>query len=70
MSKSKYNKKFKKKYNKLFKKDPLTANIFLLFMDLADKNGQFKLPSDEEAASETIGLLLAARFNDPTEYQL
>ncbi len=65
-----YNKKFKKDYKKIFKKDPLAANMMLLFLDLSDENGQFCLEGDEQEQAEQISQLMDARFDDPTGYQL
>ena len=59
------NRKFKRKYDRLFKKNPLSANTLLLLCELADKNGQVVLKSEEEMA-----VLLAARFEDPEAHQL
>lgn len=61
------NQTFKTEYSRLFKIDPLTANIFLLMVELADKRGRIKLgPYPEE---QIIGLLMK-RFDDPRRYQL
>ena len=65
-----YNKKFKQDYDKIFKEDPLIANTMLLFMDLADGNGRFELPANEDEAATEINMLLFARFENPEEYQL
>lgn len=56
------NSKFKKEYNRLFKGDPLSANMFLLFCEMADGKGQFKTTDAE------IESLLLARFNDINEH--
>ena len=65
------NRKFKKEYGKLFKHDPIGANVFLLLAELADEKGQVKiLATTEEEIGEEISKLIAARFNDPTEYAL
>jgi hypothetical protein len=65
------NRKFKRKYDRLFKGDPFSANMFLLLCELADEKGQVKVPgTNEKEISEEISKLMAARFNDPEEYQL
>ncbi len=66
----KYNKAFRKDYKKLFKKDPISANMMLLFMDMADKNGRVIIDGNEEEQATQISNLMNSRFNDPTEYQL
>jgi len=58
------NKKFKRDYNQIFREDPLSANLFLLLAEMANKNGQAKIDEGELAE------LMAARFNDPREYAL
>ena len=65
------NRKFKQEYNRLFRKDPLAANTFLLLAELADEKGQVKIQGlSEMEIAEEISKLMAARFNDLTEYQL
>jgi len=64
------NKAFKKDYDKLFKEDPITANLLLLFIDIADDNGQFELPNNVIERDTMLTNLLNARFEDPEQYQL
>ena len=45
----------------------MAANLFLLLAELADENGQVRLGPDPEAE---LAVLMAARFEDPTAYQL
>ena len=66
----KYNKAFKKDYNLIFKEDPIAANMMLLFMEIANKEGQVILEGDEQKQAKQISKLMNARFNDPREYQL
>lgn len=61
------NRKFRREYRKIFKKDPMAANLFLLLSELADDRGQVHLGPDAEGQ---LALLMAARFEDPTAYQL
>jgi len=61
------NQTFKTEYARLFIIDPLTANIFLLMVELADKKGRIKLGPHPEG--QIIALLLK-RFEDPRGYQL
>ena len=58
------NRKFRKDYEKLFRRDPLAANTLLLLCELADNKGQVK------TNPEQLAELMAARFEDPQEYQL
>ena len=60
----KLNRKFKKDYDRLFKQNPMGANMFLLFCEIADDKGQVVTNEHE------IAELMAARFNDPEEYAL
>jgi len=55
---------FQQKYDKIFQWSPEAANLFLLVCEVADKNGQVKITEEE------LAKLLAARFEDPTEYAL
>ena len=64
MTSFKPNRKFKKDYNRLFRRDPLAANTLFLLCELADNKGQ--VFTDPEELAE----LMAARFDDPEEYQL
>ena len=65
------NKRFRRKYNRLFKKDAIEANMFLLLAELADEKGQVKFKATNELGiAEEISKLMAARFQDPEEYQL
>ena len=64
------NRKLKKEYNRLFKIDPIIANLFLLLHELADKDGQVKMPADEDEMLEQIQILMQARFNDPLGYAI
>ena len=66
----KYNSKFKKAYKKMFKKNPVAANMMILFMDIADENGQFTLEGNKDEQADQLMMLMAARFNDVEEYQL
>jgi len=61
------NRKFRREYRKIFKKDPMAANLFLLLSELADDRGQVRLGPDPEGQ---LALLMGARFEDPTAYQL
>ena len=65
------NRKFKRKYDRLFKEDPIGANVFLLLAELADDKGQVKFEATNELEmAEEISKLMAARFEDPEEYEL
>jgi hypothetical protein len=64
------NKHFRKDYDRLFREDPLMANMFLLLVELADKNGQIIFEGNSKKASKALRDLLLARFNDPLEYAL
>jgi len=55
---------FQQKYDKIFQWSPEAAKLFLLVCEVADKNGQVKITEEE------LAKLLAARFEDPTEYAL
>jgi len=68
--KVKYNKAFRKDYKKTFKKDPIMANMLLLFMELANEDGYFSLDVDEDIRTCQVEDLMNARFNDVTKYQL
>ena len=59
------NRPFRRKYRKLFNLDPVQANLFLLMCELADENGQVVVTDEREIAE-----LIAARFEDPTEWAL
>lgn len=59
------NRRFRREYKKLFERDPLTANTFLLLCELADEKGQVFVAGPGELAK-----LMAARFEDPKEWQL
>lgn len=61
------NRKFKREYRKIFKKSPSAANMLLLLCELADEKGRVHLGPDPEAE---LALLMGARFEDPTAYQL
>lgn len=61
------NKAFRHDYNKLFKEDPGEANLFLLMVELADKNGQIAI---DNPFFEVLAVLMHKRFKDPTAYQL
>jgi hypothetical protein len=56
--------RFRSQYDRIFRKDPAAANFFLLLCELADERGRV------ETSPEELGVLMAARFNDPTEYAL
>ena len=58
------NRKFRRDYARLFKRDPQAANLFLLLAELANEKGQVETDPAELAE------LMAARFEDPREYQL
>lgn len=60
----KTNKSFRKEYDRLFRRDPLAANLLLLLCEIAGENSQVQ--TNEEELVE----LMAARFEDPREYQL
>lgn len=51
-------------YRRLYGIDPMSANVFLLLYELADEEGQV------ETTEEGLACLMAARFEDPTEYSL
>lgn len=55
---------FKKDYDELFKDDPMQANVYLLFNEIADETGQIEITEDE------IEILFTMRFKDPKAYQL
>lgn len=59
--------KIRRTYDRLFRRDPATANVFLLLVELADKKGQVRLGPCPEAE---IADLTAARFDNPRAYQL
>lgn len=60
----KSNRKLRRRYNRIFRQNPEAANLYLLLFELADKKG--KVITDESE----LARLMAARFNDPKEYQL
>jgi len=62
--KFKSNRKFRRDYNRAFEIDPMAANAFLLLCEMADEKGRV------ETTPEEIAELMAARFEDPAEYQL
>jgi len=64
MNRFRPNRGFKRQYKKLFKRDPQAANLFLLLCELADKEGRVKTDPEE------LQRLMAARFEEPKEYQL
>lgn len=64
------NNKFRKRYRKIFKKDPTAANLFLLLCELAGPDGKVFLPGDPKAVETELQTLLAARFENPEEWQL
>lgn len=64
------NKKFRREYRKLWKEDPQAANLYLLMCELADKDGQVRLPADEKESKRVLAELMTARFNDLEEYAL
>lgn len=61
------NRKFRRCYDRLFRKDRAAANVYLLLCELADGKGQVELGPFPE---KKIQQLMAARFDDPREYQL
>lgn len=63
----KLNRKARRKYNKLFRKDPITANLWLLLLELSSKG---VVVFENENREENLQRLMAARFNDPGEYAL
>lgn len=65
-----YNKAFKRDYDKMFKKDPATANMMILFLDIADEKGEFTLNGTKEEQAEQIAILMNIRFENCEEYQL
>jgi len=64
------NKHFRKDYDRLFREDPSKANMFLLLVELADKNGQIMFKGNSKKATKALRDLFLARFNDPLEYAL
>ncbi len=61
------NRRFRCDYKKIFRRNPEAANLLLLLCELADENGQVHLGPDAEGQ---LALLMNARFEDPTAYQL
>jgi len=62
------NRKFRRDYDRFFRREPVTANLFLLLCELADKRGKIRIDTPEPA--EELARLMAARFDDPRAYQL
>jgi len=62
-----HNRRFRRDYDKLFRHDPLSANTFLLFAELADERGQVPLGPFPEVKLQN---LLTTRFEDCRAYQL
>lgn len=63
----KANRPFRREYDRLFKKDPVSANMMLLLLEIADDAGRIRLGHDLEA---DLVKLMVARFNDPRSHQL
>lgn len=56
--------KFKRDYKRLHRKDPISANMFLLLAELANKEG--RVATNEKELAD----LMSARFEDPRRYSL
>jgi len=58
------NRQFRRSYDRVFRRDPRAANLFLLLAEVADERGQVETDPAE------LARLMAARFEDPTSYNL